>query len=124
MTGDRYAGETFRQDFQHNGISYHVSELTKSQLYEAFEPMINAEEVELLDIPKMQEQLLGLVIRGTKIDHMPGEHDDWINAAAGAIWRASADISIGPLFVVGQLSSMTDTSWRLTGDDDEVGGIL
>ena len=124
VTGDRYAGETFRQDFQDNGISYHVSELTKSQLYEAFEPMINAEEVELLDIPKMQEQLLGLVIRGTKIDHMPGEHDDWINAAAGAIRRASADISIGPLFVVGQLSSMTDTSWRLTGDDDEVGGIL
>ena len=29
VTGDKYAGETFRQDFQGEGIAYHVSELTK-----------------------------------------------------------------------------------------------
>ena len=86
VTGDRYAGETFRQDFQEQGISYELSQLTKSQLYDALEPRINAGEVELLDIAKLQEQLLGLVIRGQKIDHLPGEHDDFSNACAGALW--------------------------------------
>jgi hypothetical protein len=39
-----------------------------------------------LDIPKLQEQLLSLVVRGAgKIDHLPGDHDDYANAAAGAI---------------------------------------
>ena len=86
VTGDRYAGQTFRQDFQEQSISYELSELTKSQLYDALEPRINAGEVELLDIPKLQEQLLGLVVRGQKIDHLGGEHDDFANAAAGALW--------------------------------------
>lgn len=89
VTGDAYAGETFRQDFQDNGISYTTSNLNRSQLYEALEPRLNAGEVELLDIPKMTEQLLGLVVRGNKIDHMPGEHDDWINAAAGVLNMAT-----------------------------------
>lgn len=88
VTGDRYGGETFRQDFQQHGIGYELSPLTAHQLYEALEPRVNAGEVELLDVPKVQEQLLGLVARSGKIDHLPGEHDDWINAAAGALWLA------------------------------------
>ena len=35
-------------------------------------------------MPKLTEQLLTLVIRGNKIDHQPGDHDDWANAACGA----------------------------------------
>jgi hypothetical protein len=38
----------------------------------------------------VQEQLLTLVIRGSKIDHLPGDHDDVANAACGAIVLASA----------------------------------
>jgi len=90
VTGDRFAGETFRADFQSHGIAYAVSPLTKHQLYEALEPRINAAEVELLDVPKLQEQLLGLVTRASKIDHQSGEHDDLINAAAGAIHLSRA----------------------------------
>lgn len=90
VTGDRYAGETFRQDFASHGITYAVSDLTKQQIYEALEPLINAGEVELLDLPKVQEQLLGLVARGSKIDHLPGEHDDWINGAGGALVLAAS----------------------------------
>jgi hypothetical protein len=85
VTGDAYAGETFRQDFTEAGISYRVSAMTKSELYEQLEPKINAGEVELLDEPVMIDQLLGLVWRGSKIDHQSGEHDDRINAAAGAL---------------------------------------
>jgi hypothetical protein len=32
-----------------------------------------------------------LVVRGAKIDHRPGDHDDWANAAAGAIALANEE---------------------------------
>jgi hypothetical protein len=85
VVGDRYAGETFRADFQRHGIGYEVSALTKSDLYEALEPRVNAGEVELLDVPRLQEQLLTLVRRGARIDHQAGDHDDWSNAVAGVV---------------------------------------
>ncbi len=67
------------------------SRLTKSQLYEAPEPKLNAGEVELLDLPPLHEQLLGLVMKpGGKIDYAPGEHDDLANAVAGAIYEAGS----------------------------------
>jgi hypothetical protein len=87
VTGDAYAGQTFREDFAQHNISYTVAGLPKSDLYDALEPKLNAGEVELLDIAELQEQLLTLVVRpGGKIDHQPGDHDDYANAAAGAIW--------------------------------------
>jgi hypothetical protein len=85
VTGDAYAGETFRADFLEYGITYRQAAVSKSEIYEALEPMLNAGEVELLDVPAMQEQLLTLVWRGAKIDHLPGDHDDYANAAAGCI---------------------------------------
>lgn len=85
VTGDAYAGETFRKDFERHGIGYRVVERTRSQLYEALEPRLNAREVILLDVPLLEQQLLGLVWRGAKIDHPSGEHDDWANAAAGLV---------------------------------------
>ena len=83
VTGDAYAGQTFRQDFAEHGVDYLVSRSNKSDLYESLEPLLNAGEVELLDLPILQEQLLCLVTRGTKVDHEPGGHDDWANSCAG-----------------------------------------
>jgi phage terminase large subunit-like protein len=91
VMGDRYAGETFKRDFEAQDIDYVVSDKTKTEIYEAFEPTLNAGECELLDVPKLEEQLLTLVIRGASIDHQPGGHDDWSNAAAGAIGLATKD---------------------------------
>jgi hypothetical protein len=88
VTGDKYAGETFINDFAAHGIGYQVSELSKSELYEAMEPRLNAGRVVLLDDEKTESQFLGLIWRGGKIDHPGGEHDDWANAAAGAIREA------------------------------------
>jgi hypothetical protein len=96
VTGDRFAGGTFVQDFLDNGVSYRLSVLTKSQLYEALEPRINAGEIELLDVSRLIEQLLGLVARGTKIDHLPGDHDDLANAAAGAVSLCVSVVPITP----------------------------
>jgi hypothetical protein len=85
VEGDAYAGQTFRADFENEGITYAVSKLNKTQLYEALEPRINAGEVELIDLPILTEQLLTLVRRGTKVDHQAGDHDDYSNGAAGVV---------------------------------------
>jgi hypothetical protein len=89
VVGDAFAGETYRFDFAAYGVTYEVAKLPKSEIYEDLEPRLNAGEVELLDLPQLQEQLLTLVWRGTRIDHQPGDHDDFANAAAGAIWAVA-----------------------------------
>jgi len=63
--------------------------LPKTGIYDALEPKLNAGEVELLDILELQEQLLTLVVRNGRIDHQPGDHDDYANATAGALWLVS-----------------------------------
>jgi hypothetical protein len=94
VAGDAYAGKTFRSDFADHDISYEVAGRSKSDIYEAFEPLINAGEVELLAAPKLQEQLLTLVWRGSKIDHQPNDHDDWANACSGCL----VELAGGPRF--------------------------
>jgi hypothetical protein len=89
--GDGYAGQTFRADFGEHGIAYEVAMLPKTGIYDALEPKLNAGEVELLDITELQEQLLTLVIRNGRIDHQPGDHDDYANAAAGALWMVAPE---------------------------------
>ena len=83
---DDYAGRTFRCDFESYGFAAAVCPKSKSDLYEVLEPLLNASEIELLDELKLQEQLLTLVLRGTKIDHEPGGHDDYANVLAGLVF--------------------------------------
>jgi hypothetical protein len=96
VTGDNYAGNTFKSDFEAEGIRYNPSPLTRTEIYEAFEPPLNAGEIELPDIPKLQEQLLTLVIRNAHIDHQPGDHDDWANAVCGAVYLVMAPAFYAP----------------------------
>lgn len=90
VTGDRYAGETFRVQFADAGIRYTVATEPKSALYEALEPVLNAGGVVLLDVATLGQQLLGLAWRGGRIDHQAGEHDDDANAVAGVVRLLSA----------------------------------
>jgi hypothetical protein len=89
VVGDRYAGETFRLDFQGRGVTYQCSELTTSEVYERMEPRVNAGEVELPDLPVLTEQLLTLVQKGAKVTHEHGAHDDWATACALAVQAAA-----------------------------------
>jgi hypothetical protein len=82
VTGDAYAGTTFREDFRAFGITYEVRSTPASELYVALEPVLNACEVELLDLPIATEQLVCLVWRGNRITHEPNSHDDHANAVA------------------------------------------
>ena len=93
VTGDRYAAQWPVQAFLKHGITYRPADLNRSQLYAAFEPLLNSGRVELLDHPKLVQHFLGLVRKGEKIDHAPGEHDDHCNAAAGALVLAASQAS-------------------------------
>jgi len=90
VTGDRYAGEWPREQFRKRGVNYKTADKPKSDLYRDLLPVINSGVVELLDIPQMQRELVGLERRTARggrdsIDHAPGQHDDLINAVAGVI---------------------------------------
>jgi hypothetical protein len=116
VTGDNYAGNTFKSDFEVEGIRYHPSSrisgmplsdqsrashtsapLAKTDLYEAFEPPLNAGEIELPEKPeKLTEQLLTLVVRGVHVDHQVGGHDDFANAVCGAVYLVLAPAYVAP----------------------------
>ena len=86
--GDLYAGNTFRYAFAQYGLGYEVSLSSASELYAALEPVLNSRKVVLLDVPIVEEQLLGLCWRGNKITHPSSDHDDYINAVAGSLLLA------------------------------------
>lgn len=89
VQADRYAGEWVPAAFREHGISVKASEITASEIYLNFLPMISNGSVELLDIKRLHSQLIGLERRtrsGGKdlITHYPGGHDDAANSCAGA----------------------------------------
>jgi hypothetical protein len=83
VVGDRYAAQWPIQAFRKVAIEYRPAELNRSHLYAAFEPLLNSGRVELLDHPKLVQQLIGLIRKGEKIDHASGDHDDHSNSVAG-----------------------------------------
>ncbi len=90
VIGDRYGGEWPRQRFREHGITYEPSARAKSDLYVDFLPLLNAQKVELLALPRLSAQLVGLERRTGRsgrdsVDHAPGGHDDVVNAAAGVL---------------------------------------
>ncbi|MCW8309118.1 hypothetical protein AruPA_18965 [Acidiphilium sp. PA] len=91
--GDRYAGEWPRERFAVHGITYHPADRPKSDLYRDLLPLLNSGNAELLDDPRLVQQLCALERRTARggrdsIDHPPGNHDDLANAAVGALLHA------------------------------------
>jgi hypothetical protein len=91
--GDAFSGMTFRQDFQKRGVVYEMRSASASLLYEKLEPLLNANELELLDHSTLIEQLVSLIWRGSKITHESNGHDDHSNALALAASVARAAIT-------------------------------
>ena len=53
VQGDRYSGNWVREAFRRHGITYHVSDKTKSMIYGDFLPLLYAGRVRLLDQPRL-----------------------------------------------------------------------
>jgi hypothetical protein len=86
--GDRYAGVWPVEQFKRFNIQFEQSAKAKSELYIDLLPLINSQRIQLLDNPKLINQLIGLERRTARggrdsIDHSPGGHDDLSNACAG-----------------------------------------
>jgi hypothetical protein len=121
VTGDKYAGETFIADFRAHGIEYRVADRSKSELYEALEPLLNGHQVVFPDVPTLEQQLLGLVWRGGKIDHAGGEHDDYANAAAGVIVQMACGAELDLLRVLTTSEDREREELRDPDDEPAVG---
>ncbi|NIM99106.1 MAG: hypothetical protein GTO24_13800 [candidate division Zixibacteria bacterium] len=90
VVGDRYGGEWPAERFRAHRISYTVSEKPKSDIYKEFLPLINSGEIELLDNPRVIDQICNLERRVGRsgrdsIDHPPGGKDDLANVTAGSL---------------------------------------
>jgi hypothetical protein len=119
VIGDHYGGSSFAFAFDRHGIAYRPVSGSASDQYELLEPRINAGSVEMLDDPTTIEELLTLVVRGTKVTHESGSHDDHANAlalAVNAVLRSDDGVSL----VFGCLgSSQTSADYYAARDPNE-----
>ena len=100
VRGDRYGGEWPRERFAVHGITYELSEKTKSEIYLSALPILNSGRAELLDHKRLRNQLTNLERRTARggrdsVDHGPGLHDDIANSACGALLMAAEQSSLG-----------------------------
>ncbi len=98
VTGDRYAGSWPVEVWARYGIHYEQNAVPKSQLYLELLPMLTSGRVQLLDIPRLANQLFSLERRTARsgkdsVDHPPGaaSHDDACNSVAGVIVTVTQD---------------------------------
>ena len=83
---NRIQGDQFRK----HGLAYEVAPKPKSDLYRDLLPLVNSKLVDLVDHPKLLNQLASLERRTARggrdsIDHTPGAHDDIANAVSGVV---------------------------------------
>lgn len=90
VSGDNYGGGFVAEKFRERGVGFNLITESKNAIYSAFVSALNERSVLLLDDEKSIAQLLALELRRSratgaeKIDHGLNQHDDRINAVAGA----------------------------------------
>lgn len=89
VRGDRYAGQWTIDEFARTKIRYVVADHPTGDYFNELVSLVNSQRCELLDVPRLRQQLAGLERRigRTKesIGHRPGGFDDLAAAAAGAL---------------------------------------
>lgn len=113
---DHYAEAWVQEAFEDYGIEIEYSDLTASELYLNFLPMLSNGEVELLDNKRLKAQLVGLERKtrsGGKdlVTHYPGGHDDLANVCAGSVVAASMQEDMGEEFAYhGGMEGFSDSA--------------
>jgi hypothetical protein len=87
VVGDRFAGQWVAEAFTREKITYRYAERPKSDLYLELLPLFTTRRLELPNDPDLIRQVRLLERRQgsqgkDRIDHVPGAHDDLINAVA------------------------------------------
>ena len=102
IESDRYAGEWVSSAFRSQGIMVSPSQMTASELYLNFLPLMSNHSIELLDSKRLASQLRGLERKtrtGGKdlVSHYHGGFDDLANASTGAIVKCWTETNLEPL---------------------------
>jgi len=84
--GDTFGGIHYITEYARCGVAYELCPLSPSELYEAAEVGFNRGDIALPNHAVLIEQFGALKEKGARIGHGYGGHDDFSNAAAGAIW--------------------------------------
>lgn len=110
---DRVHGDGFAKGwtgalFEHAGLRYEVSPMSKSEIYLSALSLINAKMIELPDEPRLLVQIAGLQRRPgaagrESVDHAAksGSHDDVCNAALGAAALIQMGVVASPVALWG-----------------------
>ena len=127
VVGDAYAGEWPREQFRKLRIEYKVSEMNRSELYLELLPSLTSGTVELLDHPRLVQQLCSLERRTARsgkdsVDHPPGAHDDVANACAGAIVLALPTTQ-GTLGVIEYLKGLAAGKYAMPAKPDAIAPV-
>ncbi len=100
VTGDQYAKEWPPERFKVRGVTYEPSELCKNDIYLNALPLLMQGRVELLDNPRLVNQICALERTTSRagrdsVSHPTGRahHDDVANAALGALVLAAGKMS-------------------------------
>lgn len=102
VMGDRYAAEWVTAAFREHGIVYENSEKPKSDLYLEAEPLFARGVLRLVEHRTLQTELRQLERRTgssgkDRVDHPPRGHDDYANAACGALVLAARQRALANL---------------------------
>lgn len=122
---DRYGSRWVMDAFEREGIRLRYSPKSRSDIYINALHAMRSRRVELLDQPRLRNQLLALQRRTTTggrdiVDHPSGAHDDVANAACGALVLAAEEAGRQrfwygslPRFRCGPLdpSDITENDW-------------
>lgn len=121
IESDKYAGEWVVAEFSKHGIMVESSDMSSSEIYLNFLPLLMNGSVEILDDRRLAEQLRGLE-RRTRVggrdlvSHGPfsGAHDDIANAVAGSVLRANKRSTV---FSADALAEMMFPKRRLSKEE-------
>lgn len=94
VTGDRYAGQWVVDAFKQHDVEYTHSDKSKSEIFLECEPHFAQGTIQLLNHKRLLSELRQLERKTgasgrDRIDHPPSGHDDYANAACGALWLCS-----------------------------------
>jgi hypothetical protein len=93
VTGDRYGAGFTVELFNKQGVGYRHSDMTTSDYFSGFLPILNSRRVQLLDHRRLAMQLCSLERRASRVgakdavSHPPNGHDDCAAAVAGLMCR-------------------------------------
>ncbi|MEL6566871.1 MAG: hypothetical protein AAFQ22_00530 [Pseudomonadota bacterium] len=101
VSGDKYGAEWVAQEWRDNGLGYEPSEIPRSQIYLETEGAFAAGEVVLPNHPRLVGELRALERKPRSggrdvVDHPPNGHDDYANAACGALWMVRKEFQLTP----------------------------